>query len=322
MRYCAEFSEQARAEEAGNESSPSPEPRQPPPAADRRSGTAGRDREAVFEDASGRPRTSCPRPRPPSPCASLPRESSTRVLRRLANLEGKTILAATTALHHPETGRFAPGRRSWCAFLRQRARARPVPRQPGGGSRGVGAGVGRLAEGPRRGDGERDPPRGRHGELPTAIAVERLAPDPAPARADRPPRTWSDERRRRERRRADAARGARSRARRPTAATRCASCAWPSSWPGRTSSCASSAPRWATCGRSCGPHAVGVLYFVFSVAREVRRRRALLPRGAAPRMVLYQFLQEATTMRCARSWSASTSCARVDFPRLRCRWRA
>jgi ABC-type polysaccharide/polyol phosphate transport system ATPase subunit len=116
MRYLQlNFSEEARAEEAANEVVAKSEPAHeaPPPRPIERLGDGkGEIAAAWFEDASGEPATVLPSGQPAAFAMRVrfhQEVEDPQFSVGVANLEGKTILAATTSLRGPETGRFAPG---------------------------------------------------------------------------------------------------------------------------------------------------------------------------------------------------------------------
>jgi len=190
MRYLQlNFSEEARAEEAANEVIAKAEPHEaPPPRAIERLGDGAAElADAWFEDAAGRHAAVLPSGEPASFAMRVRfhREAEHPVFSvGVANLEGKTILAATTALEHPETGRFAPGEEVVVRFSFDNVlapdeyRATPAVAHAGSGQAWmdwrkelveVTVSATRTA--------------GGMVNIPTAIAFERLAPaaEPAPA---------------------------------------------------------------------------------------------------------------------------------------------
>ena len=114
MRYLQlNFSEEARAEEAGNEVIGKPSESLQASGEIRQLGDGAAEiTDAWFEDAAGSPTAVLPSGDPASFVlrARFAREVVDPVFSlELANLEGKTILAASSAIDDPRTGQFGPG---------------------------------------------------------------------------------------------------------------------------------------------------------------------------------------------------------------------
>jgi ABC-type polysaccharide/polyol phosphate transport system ATPase subunit len=143
MRYLQlNFSEQARAEEAGNEVIAKPSEAPAPQAIEQLGDGSAEIVEAFFEDAGGLPTNVLPGREPASFVlrARFHRDVVDPVFSLgLANLEGKTVLAATSALADPHTGDFAAGQEVVVRFAfdnvlaPEQYRATPAIAHPGSG---------------------------------------------------------------------------------------------------------------------------------------------------------------------------------------------